>query len=286
MKTSNKILIIFAAALILIPVLGMVIVSATQYKKGNYLHEISNIENFSSNTKNMKSIAVATPFESVHIADAKGMPINIEFIKDNKWGIKIHDELKDLITTMVDTNGQLQIKIKDNLSLEENTRRFFTTLYIYSPNIKSLHIINASDVNLSATTDTLTLQVQKSGSISFNSNTQIKQLNVQAIDVPNVNFRENIVQSINSNLRNTNFYSEQASFDNVSIVTSGKCEIELKGGYSNSEQKYSINNLTLNTNGVTDVKLENIKIVNCHGKFSDETHVQMPAVNLNQMYKK
>lgn len=52
MKTSNKLLIAFAAALILIPVLGMVIVSATQYKTGSYANQadvVSKVESDNSN---------------------------------------------------------------------------------------------------------------------------------------------------------------------------------------------------------------------------------------------
>ncbi len=286
MKTSNKLLIAFAAALILIPALGIIIVYATKYKKGSYISEVHKIDNFSNPTETMKSIAVATPFEYVNIADAKGMPLNIEFIKDEKWGIKIHEDLKDLIAATVDANGQLQIEVKDKSSSEENNRRYFTTIYIYSPNIKSLHIINANSVNLSATTDTLTVLVQKSGNISFNSNTQIKQLNIKAVDAGDLSLRNAIAKSIAVDLYNTNFFSQEVSFDNVSIASSGKCKIELKGGYSNSEQNFSIHNLTLHTKDIADIKLENIKVANCSGTLSDETMVQMPAVNLNQMYKK
>jgi hypothetical protein len=285
MKLSNKLLIAFAASLILIPVLGMVIVSATMYKTGTHKTDVAKIENFSTPTKNMESLAVSSPFEAVNIADAKGMVLNVQFIKDDKFGVKIQDDLKGLVTATVDANGQLQIVIKDKPKLEENRHGYYTDIYVYSPTIRSLNVANANDINIMAVTDTLSLSIQKSTGISFDSETHIKQLNVKTDHVEGIRFREDDIKSINLDLLNTNFHSEENSFENVSITTNGKCEVEFIGDHE-VENKYTINNLTLITNGIANVKLERIKIANCLGKLSDETQVQMPAVNLNQMYKK
>lgn len=285
MKLSNKLLIAFAASLILIPVFGMVFISATKYKTGTYKDVVYKVENFSTPTKNMESMTVSMPFESVNIADAKGMVLNIQFIKDDKFGIKIQEDLKGLVNAVVDANGQLQIVIKDKPKLEENRNRYYTSIYIYSPSIKNLNVANANDINIMAATDTLTLNVQKSSRVSFNTETHIKQLNLKTEDVEAVNLREDDIKSISLDLHNTNFRSEESSFENVSITSSGKCEIELSGDRDEA-RKQSINNLILITNGIADVKLENIKVANCSGKLSDETQVQMPAINLNQMYKK
>ena len=73
--------------------------------------------------------------------------------------------------------------------------------------------------------------------------------------------------------------------DNLSIETHGKSNIEISS-YEDKSKAYAVKNLTINTFDVADVKVENIKIDNCSGSFSDQTTVQMPAVNLNQMYKK
>ncbi|TCC93467.1 hypothetical protein EZ428_01475 [Pedobacter frigiditerrae] len=285
MKLSNKLLIAFAASLILIPFFGMIFVSATMYKTGTYKENVLKIENFSTPTKNMESLAISSPFESVNIADAKGMVLNVQFIKDDKFGVKIQDDLKGLVTATVDTNGQLQIVIKDKPKSEENRHRYYINIYVYSPTIKSLNVSNANDINIMAVTDTLSLSIQKSTGISFDSETHIKQLNVKTADVEGIRFREDDIKSIKLDLHNTNFYSEESSFENVSITTNGKCEIEFIGD-RDVQNKYTINNLSLITNGIADVKLGNIKVSNCSGKLSDETQVQMPAVNLNQMYKK
>lgn len=285
MKTSNKILIAFASALILIPVLGMVIVCATQYKTGTYKADIPKIENFSTPTKNMVSLALTSSFQSVNVADSKGLALSIHLIKDDKSGIKIQDKFKDLISATVDANGQLQITIKDQIETESNKMRRYTSIYIYAPSVKSLNVANANDLNITSTADSLTLDMKKLGSLSFDSETHIKQLNLKTVDVERLSFREDDIKSINLDLDKTKLYIESNSFDNAAITTRGNCEVEIGAQYDNARGQ-TINNLILNTNGIASVKIENTIIKNCAGKFSDETQVQMPAINLNQMYKK
>ncbi|TKC12961.1 hypothetical protein FA048_04910 [Pedobacter polaris] len=282
MKLSNKILIAFALALILIPVLGMVIVSATKYKTGDNKHIMSHLDSFSATSKNMTSIPLSSSFESVNIADAKALQLNIHFVKDSKYGVKIPSHLKDVLSVNVDASGTLQIVVKNNT----NNEGYYTTIAVYSPSIKSLNVAKANDVNVSAIADSLSLNIQKSGSVSFDHATKINQLSVKTEDLASLYFREAKIKSISLDLHNTNLKSELNSFDNVSIATFGKCKVELIGSYDQIERKYTINNLTLNTNGIADVKLENIKVANCSGKLSNETLVQMPAVNLNQMFNK
>ncbi|RZK55621.1 MAG: hypothetical protein EOO91_13730 [Pedobacter sp.] len=285
MKLSNKLLIAFAASLILIPVLGMVIVSATMYKTGTYKDVAYKVESFSTPTKNMESLAVSSAFESVNIADAKGMVLNVQFIKDDKFGVKFQEDLKGLITATVDANGQLQLVIKDKPKSEESRNRYYTTIYVYSPIINGLSVANADDLRIMAVADTLALNIEKSTGVSFEMGTKIKQLNLKSKNSRTVYFRQDDIKSISLDLDNTDFRCEESSFDNVSITTNGKCEIEFYGD-RDVQNKYTINNLNLITNGIANVKLENIKVANCSGKLSDETQVQMPAINLNQMYKK
>jgi len=287
MKTSNKLLIAFAAALILIPILGMFIVSATQYKTGNYEDIVKadrKIENFSTPTTNMEALAVQNSFTSVNITDAKGKVLNVQLIKDQKFGVKVPAAYKDLITLSVDANGQLQIAIKDNPKSDDNKREsYYTNIYVYAPSFTELNVSNASDVYIMAVTDSLAVNIQKSGSISLDNEAKIENLMLKTADVTNVYFRDDNLKSVSLDLNNTKLIASSSSFENLSILTAGKCEIELEGNYDKTKI-YTINKLTLNTTGIADVKLENVTVNNCSGKFSDQTQVQMPAINLNQMY--
>ena len=284
MKTSNKLLIAFAAALILIPVLGMVIVSATQYKTGSYKDVVHKTENLSTPTKNMETLAVQSPFTSITITDAKGITLNVHLVKDEKFGVKVPSEYKNLITLSVDANGQLQIAIKEQPKSDDNRRgSYYTTIYVYAPSFKGLNVSNASDVYVNAVTDSLAVNIQKAGSLTLNSESKVENLMVKTVDVANVDFRDHHMKAVSLDLTNAKLTTNSSSFENLSILTAGKCEVELTGSYDQTK-KYTINSLVLNTKGIADVKFENITVNNCAGKLSDQTQVQMPAINLNQMY--
>lgn len=284
MKTSNKLLIAFASALILIPVLGMVIVSATQYKTGSYKDVVHKTENLSTPTKNMETLAVQSPFTSINIADAKEMTLNVQLVKDEKLGVKVPAEYKDLITLTVDANGQLQIEIKDQAkSGDQKGNNSYAKIYVYAPSFKGLNVSNAHDVYVTAVADSLAVDIQKAGSLTLNSESKIENLKVKTLDVANVYFSEHNMKTVSLDLTNAKLTTNSSSFESLSILCTGKSEVVLIGSYDQTK-KYTINNLVLNTTGTADVKFENITVNNCAGKLSDQTQVQMPAVNLNQMY--
>lgn len=281
MKTSNKLIIAFASALTLIPLLGMVYVAQVDYVDAKSASvDDKTLAQLSTPSRNMASIAIAEPFESINIADAKGLSVNIQLIKDEKFGIKISEGIKDLIGTSVDANGQLQITIK-----RKSENRQYITILIYAPKFKQLNLAQASGLDLTAKMDSLSLNVKGTEDIRFTEDTHLTNLNLSAIDVAQVYVRDNQIKSIALDLKNTNFKSEDSSFDHLSITTSGKSEIRVIGDEEKAD-KYGIKNLVLHTLDQTFVKFEGINIANCSGSFSDQTTVQMPAVNLNQMYKK
>ncbi len=286
MKLSNKILIAFASALILIPLLGMIYVSQVNYKTGSYSDEqdvtTKSEKHFNTPTENMESKAISTAFESINIEDAKRLGIYINFIKDDNYGVKIPKGLKDSISFKVDANGQLQIMF--NMKSVENRRNRYTTLLVYGKNIKQVNIANANDVFFDATADSIALNVKKSASISLNKDVTLNSLQITTVEVENLHLNKIAVKSLSVSLNGTNFKSDESSYDNLSITATGKSEIEING--SDSDSHYLIKNLFINTLNDADFKLENIKVEKCSGSFSDQTKVQMPAVNLNQMYKK
>lgn len=281
MKTSNKLIIAFASALTLIPLLGMVYVAQVDYVDAKSASvDDKTLAQLSTPSRNMASIAIAEPFETINIADAKGLSVNVQLIKDEKFGIKISEGIKDLIGTSVDANGQLQITIK-----RKSENRQYITILIYAPKFKQLNLAQASGLDLTAKMDSLSLNVKGTEDIRFTEDTHLTNLNLSAIDVAQVYVRDNQIKSMALDLKNTNFKSEDNSFDHLSITTSGKSEIRVIGDEEKVD-KYGIKNLVLHTLDQTFVKFEGINITNCSGSFSDQTKVQMPAVNLNQMYKK
>lgn len=286
MKTSNKLLIAFATALILVPLMGMIYVSQVNYKKGTYqedrVRSKASEKHFNTPTESMASKAISTAFESITIQDANRMGIYINFIEDDNYGVKVPTELKDSIDFKV-VNGQLQITLSAKRDIR---KRDYATIIVYGKHLKQVNVSNADFVYFDATADSIQLNVKKSGSVSLSRDVTLNALHVTTDEVKNLEVNEIAVKSLVLTLNGTNFQSDQSSYDNLSITAAGKSEIEINGSDNGRDKKYFIKNLTINTLNDSDFKLSNIQVDNCSGSFSDQTKVQMPAVNLNQMYKK
>lgn len=280
MKSSNKLLIAFASALVLIPVLGIAIVSAIYYEKddrsasGN-----SAMDTFGTIPKNMSAIAISIPFQSVSIDGGAQLYLAVRLVEDEKSRVKFADNIKGLISAKIDGNGQLQIVLKRSDKQRENYAR----IWIYGPHIKQLSVANGRGLNLNAKLDSLQLNLRSTGSAHFDPETKVSWLSVHTKDVQDISFRETATKSVNLDLNGTNVKSEMSSFEKLSINAAGNAEIELNGGYGSTTDKV-IKHLTLNTLGKAKVRIFNIQVDQCSGKFSDSTQVEMPAVNINQMY--
>lgn len=280
MKTSNKLLIAFASALILIPVLGIAIISRVYYEKGdNSSPGKTEMDTFGAIPKNMSAIPVSSPFQSVSIDGGNQLYLAVKLVEDEKAGVKFADNIKGLISAKVDANGQLQIILKKSDKQQENYAR----IWIYGPHIKQLNVVNGRGINLNAKLDSLQLDLNSTGSAHFDPETNIGWLSVRTDKVGEISFRETATKSVSLDLNGTNVKSEMSSFDNLSINAAGNAEIELNGGYDGVPEK-SIKHLTLNTLGKAKVKVFNMQIDECSGRFSDSTQVEMPAKNINQMY--
>jgi hypothetical protein len=279
MKTSNKLLIAFAAALILLPILGIAIVSGVYYEKENPAAGGTEMDTFGPVPKDMPALAVSTPFESVNIEGADQFYLAVRLIEAEKTEVRYADNLKGLISTTVDSKGQLQIVLKKSDQQRDN----YTRIWVYGPGIKKLNVVNGKGLNLNAKMDSLQLDLTNTGSGHFDPETNIGWLSVRTDKVGEISFRETATKSVNLDLNGTNVKSEMSSFDNLSINAAGNAEIELNGGYDGVPEK-SIKHLTLNTLGKAKVRVFNMQIDQCSGRFSDSTQVEMPAANINQMY--
>ncbi|MEE1946196.1 hypothetical protein VRU48_13820 [Pedobacter sp. KR3-3] len=280
MKTSNKLLIAFAASLILLPILGMVYSSQVLYTDAkNWKAEARKDDSFSQASANMESKTLSA-FQSVNIANGKGMYFNIRLIKDDKYGVKIPNNDKDLIKLEVDAQGKLQVTLND----KGNENRY-VTLLIYAPDTKSISLEEADGVALNAKADSLAISLKKVNRLVFDGETAISKLSVATEDVSEVNIEKEIAKSLYLNLKNTAFTSEWASYQDLNITTAGNSTITVKGD-DRQAKGYSIQNLTLNTTETAKINLENMTVSNCKGSLSDQTLVSMPAVNLKQLFNK
>lgn len=281
MKTSNKILIAFAAALILIPVLGMVIVSATQYKKGTYTTDRFQAPDESLNNLEKATVGYVKKdlagFKKIEIADGKGLAFQLSVINSDKYGVKIPSDFKDNISFSVDNDGILQIKFDDKLNRSGNNG-YGVIILVYAPSISKINASTLGTLTLNTEADSLTLAVKDTETVNFGSSVTYHG-NRETTD------NHTKVQNLTLDLESSSFNSYNNSFNNLSINASKNSSIEI-WGEDESKDKYSIENLNLNTQGNVKVRVENIRVKNSSADVSDSTDLAVPTYMLKQMFKK
>jgi hypothetical protein len=281
MKTSNKLLIAFASALILLPILGIAIVSGLYYEKGPVpLVAIYDYEPLGMQSKTMTASMIPTAFNGINIKGSRKMQIVIKLIDDDRYGIKIPNEFKAFVTTKVDSKGHLQINVSEpDAKLGE-----YAQIWIYGRGIKSLEADNLRGLGLSAITDSLNLTVSNGEFAYLDKKTSIGKLNVNTRNLGSLGIEQGgKTSSMIVDLHNSRFSVQNISFNLLSIAASGASDIEIIGDEENNGQ-HNIKDLYLKTSGTSKVKVSNMQIDQCSGKFSDSTSVEMPARNINQMY--
>jgi len=280
MKTSNKLLIAFAAALIIIPILSSVYISKAYYIDGQSWSDLEKQnDSFDGKSENMDAISL-NRFDAINITDGKETTFYIRLVKDSKFGIKVNKSDKDFVKFSVDKDGKLQIELT-----EKTKERRYINLLIYTPAVNTLSANNVSTIELNAKGDSLSVYLKKFNQLRFERSTQFQKLSINAEDGNFFNIEKEITKSLTMKLTNTNFLSEWASYQDLNISSVGESTISVKGDDRGEKKEYSIQHLTLNTSDKATVNFEKIKIQKATGTLSDQTLVQMPAINLKQMLK-
>jgi len=285
MKRSNKLLAGFAAALFLIPLVGMVYVSQVNYKKGTYQdRQIANenrYSHFNTPVSGWTSKAMG-PFTSVKIDESGAMSFSVVLVNDAQSGVRVPKDIEGSITLQVDDQGCLHIALK------EGRQNDYRQIVIYSPAFHTFDIEKASDVELATRqgVDSLTVNVHHTAAFRLAPGTTMAQLRVEAVDTKEISLHNVSIQRCDLQTGGANFYATQSSFERLSLKASGNAELQI-GTDGGNAQAYTIRHLDINTSDNVAVKIGDVKIEQCSGSFSDGTRISgMQAVNLNQLYKR
>ncbi|MBO9676221.1 MAG: DUF2807 domain-containing protein [Sphingobacteriaceae bacterium] len=280
MKTSNKLLITLAVLLIIVPIIVVAINAKINYKpstSGGFVEEQEiNAEPFEKVSQDRIAIPINTSFSSVNVPDAKRIYLELHLIKSAKSGVKVPTDMKNDINFSINNTGALQISFSDKLNRSGNHHNGVVIL-VYSPKIDELNLNNLSSLVLTAKVDTLNINMKRSGSISFGSPITFSNLNGEFKGVIN----QTGIKQLNVNLDNASFYSSNSSYKNL-VISSKNSSINIQGGENSNN---NIENLTINTFGKSDFKMENVIVNKISGSLSDETTIGMPAKYLKQMLK-
>lgn len=279
MKTSNKLLIALAIAIIVVPLLVLGVHAKLYYKKSNNFAVTYDLfEHFDSVSEGFVSHEISKPFTRVNFPNANKAFLTVYLMKDNKSGVKIPEEFKDFVQVQSDKNDVLVISVKE---LPESDR-VYASIYIYSPDIVQLMAANGDNLTVFTNNDSLAVDLEKFRSATLNPYNKGASIKAYANDVSEIFFNSGSAESLNMHLNNSHFKSSSSSYKTLDIKTSGTSYVTITGD-PQSPKEYFIDKLSLVTEGKSGVTLENMNVSAATGSLSDSTHVSMPMAILKTM---
>lgn len=277
MKTSNKLLIAFATALIIVPILITVYVSKANYtdrKNYNSTAE-NNIKQLDKTTEGYFKKSLQS-FNKIIIPDGANLNVQLLIINSNKYGVKIPEDFKDVITFTVNQNKELSIKFDDRLDRSAN-RGYGVIIVIYNPEINKIDVSKIGNLTLNAQLDSLDLKSTNTENINFGSV-------VTYHNIIGATHNNSYAKNLNLELEQSGFQSQNNSFNTLTINATKNSDILLQGD-KDQKDKFNIKLLKLNTTGHVEFKIENMNVDNSIANVSDSTNFLAPTYILKQMFK-
>lgn len=270
MKTSNKLLIALASALIMLPIISIAI-----YSKLNYVKVVVEYE---KNHKTFEKLDVPSlgyisnvfdeNFNAITIKADKNVRLLLVVVESDETGIKFSNHLKNYFESTFDKNGELVITFK---KVDYSDTDVF---YIYATKVKKITTENMISVQLGMKADSLELVLKNSGKFNINSTFDVQNLSIIATSTE-VNFLKNSEFNLNVILNDAKFLSTQTSYKKLSIVSKGVSFIQI-GKSQSKDENVNIKEFNLNTFGPGSINLSDLNINQITGKLSDETMIVAP----------
>jgi len=278
MKTSNKLIIALAAALIVVPIIVIAVNVRFNYRKMDYRDSYSganqiNTEDFNQKSIGRIAIGIAQPFTSVRVDDAKGISVQIYVKTSERFGIKIQDVYKDLINTTVNQKGELLISFADKMERGRNDK---VILVVYCPAINAIEVKNSYITELAATADTLNVKITDAQSVFFTGNFTYNDDKRKKTEIES----PTKIGTLNLSLKDTEFAGYNAGIKNIKIEAA-KSTINL--GASDPHAVVDYNSLSILAKDNSTVNIEHTTAKTAHGDFSDDTQMKIPTSMLKQM---
>jgi len=291
MKTSNKLLIILAAALFVFPVVGMAIYAKnTRINEKEYENGLKN-EGANPNEADhfLRSRKVGN-FNAVVIDGDGNLYSNISVIKSDKPLIKFSAENENLFTTSIDDSGTLHIKKKSE-------KNFFTSsIYVFTPYLDSVSLNKLQIAKFETDFDSIKVNAnQINNAIRFGENKNLKKLDLA---IKNSQIDINSAHNTNYNFSELEDFNLQVFDGKVSLKPSTYKLLRLNlhnsrfyFGQQNNRDKsdtITVENMIVNTLGNSELSLPKkaVEINHINGSLSDSTVTDLPIYIVKGLFEK
>jgi hypothetical protein len=268
MKTSNKLLILLALVIIIVPIISIAIYSRLNYVK---------IVGHERNHKTFESLDVPSlgytskkldkNFNTINIKAENSVHLVLILVQSDQIGIKFSNRSENNFESTFDKNGELVIDLK-------KVQSFDNVFYIYAPKVKKITTENMAGIQISTKTDSLELVLKNSGRLNTNSTFEVQNLSISATSTE-FNIMDNDEFNLNVNLQDARFLSYQTSYKKLNIISNGNSFVQI-GNNDQKNEMVNIEEFNLNTFGSGSISLGNLNIKQLTGKLSDETTITAP----------
>ncbi|GAA4207814.1 hypothetical protein GCM10022289_30800 [Pedobacter jeongneungensis] len=285
MKTSNKLLIGLAIALLIIPLTVMILIAkANRIDNKTYDKMLMGAETINGDADRLIKKYSVPAFQHVVINGSESSFLNIKIIANDKFLLKATNELAPYIEYKVDKDGKLNISLKPERNYQHGT------LLIFSPNLKGITFNNVSVDGLSVNTDSLNVEITKGVNFRFGEDMKVKNLHLvkittyqeQDVVIPGITIEDAKIENLHADINAGYLTVNNTPLLNVALKLK-----DAKAEFKNEEIKNigPIETLSLNSMGKNDVNFQHVKINKASGNLSDETSIQIPTINLKQLIK-
>lgn len=275
MKTSNKMLIGIAVAILVIPISTMVFSSLSGrvdydvYMRGVAEEgvDLNAEDNFLSTTKLEK-------FNKVRFSGSEYTFIELNLIKADGYAVKVSQSTDPELIYEIDDEGTLNISSTHN-------NRYFSNIYILAPDLKDIEVSNAQVGGIHTDVDSLNLVVTKSNHfVRIGDNPNLKFLHL-TVNESHLNLQSSKddnslplnLQDLHFSLNNSALTLQSGNYNQVLVnATDSKFEITPPRGRTTT-----VGALQLTAFGESNVTFgDDIQIDSLSGVISDSTIVRMP----------
>ena len=289
MKTSNKLLIILAAALFVVPLVSMIIyakntrVDGLQYETGlkNEGENPDAADHFLTSRK-------VGNFSAITIDGNGNLYVNISIIKADKPLIKFSEANDDFFTTSVDDSGTLHIGKKSE-------EKFSTaSIFVFTPNIDSISLNKLQVAKFETDFDSIKMEASNiNNAISFGENKNLKTLD---LTIRNSRFNIGSPHNTASYLRGLQHFNihiidgavslKRASYKALALNLENSRFNFIQQRDGDNGVKASVQSLIVNTLGNSELSLSEdvLEFGNIKGSLSDSTTTDLPIYIVKDLF--
>lgn len=292
MKTSNKLLIILAVALFVIPVVGMVYYAKVNRVDGKMYDAAIKNEGENADVADRFLISrKVEQFDKVVIEGSNNLYTSVSIVKSNVPLVKFTKNTESVFTTSVDQQTRtLTIKV-DSLK-----RYRYSSIFVFVPDLESITLNNLQISKFDTDFDHVNIIASNiNNSLNFGQNSGLKSL---TLTVKDSRF------SIGKSHRDDSFLTGLENFE-LNVINGGvslapmnykSISVNLQNSdfnFINEDRRdqtsaSSIQDLAINSQGIADISLpeKTVEIGKLSGSLSDSTTTDLPHYKVKNLFNK